>query len=346
MQIEMNIFERVQISPKTPINYIPMGEWSDKETYSLSYMGIPVVEVKDDTAAGFSAYALFADKATVGVAPGASNEEWRLVESAEFLYMLQAYIKKLQATLVTAERIESLFIKTGNIEVTEGAKIAGFNVSGQGLTNAGFNNDAYIIIRNDVRDAADNYLYGTFVGIGGNVLPAMLGGVRAVGKFSNTMQNAFSDNYGIIVEASGGRNNTGIDCVGDLKLKGAINALQPYYYGAVYSNTIQDNIGKYNMFIFSTAEYRTVYLPDKSKIQSAYGTKNIPSDFCIKILVGVHRFSAGMINLEGSGSYLTDQNGSVVGGLGYGKMDMAKGDTVTLVYYSHSNYWQVVTHNK
>lgn len=60
-----------------------------------------------------------------------------------------------------ADRIFSTDITTGRLTVTTGAKVAGFKVSGNSLTNEGFNNDAYIIIRNDD--------LGTFVGIGGNV---------------------------------------------------------------------------------------------------------------------------------------------------------------------------------
>ncbi|MFV0327707.1 MAG: hypothetical protein ACK5LF_25600 [Bacteroides xylanisolvens] len=60
-----------------------------------------------------------------------------------------------------ADRIFSTDISTGRLTVTTGAKVAGFKVSGNSLTNEGFNNDAYIIMRNDTQ--------GTFVGIGGNV---------------------------------------------------------------------------------------------------------------------------------------------------------------------------------
>lgn len=60
-----------------------------------------------------------------------------------------------------ATKIAATDITTGRLTVTTGSLLAGFKVSGNSLTNEGFNNDAYIIMRNDTQ--------GTFVGIGGNV---------------------------------------------------------------------------------------------------------------------------------------------------------------------------------
>lgn len=64
---------------------------------------------------------------------------------------------------------------TGEINATSG-KIAGMKISGNGLTNEGFNNDAYIIIRNDNANA--------FAGIGANILPSSTV-MRAIARFAN-----------------------------------------------------------------------------------------------------------------------------------------------------------------
>ena len=96
---------------------------------------------------------------------------------------------------------------TGKITANSG-KIAGLNISGNGLTNEGFNNDAYIIIRNDNR--------GAFAGIGGNTLPAS-SGARAIARFENNDANDFwglGVNYGILVSAQGAANNCAIAMLG------------------------------------------------------------------------------------------------------------------------------------
>ena len=83
---------------------------------------------------------------------------------------------------------------SGTINATSG-KIAGFSISGNGLVNTGFNNDAYVLFRNDT--------YNTFAGIGGNVLP-LSSGMRAVARFENhdkTNQWGLGYNVAVIMSA-------------------------------------------------------------------------------------------------------------------------------------------------
>lgn len=100
--------------------------------------------------------------------------------------------------------------KTGtfeNITVASG-KIAGFTISGNGLSNTPFDNDAYIIFRNDAQ--------GAFAGIGGNVLPAS-SGARAVARFENhdtTDIWGLGANYGMLVSARGARDNRALQMDG------------------------------------------------------------------------------------------------------------------------------------
>lgn len=338
---------RVDIELEKPTNYIPMGQWQADVEYKLSDVGIPVVEVPDSTAAGFSVYALNVDVATKGLKPDANNSEWKLMESAEFIYMLQAYIKRLQSEIITAQYIESLMIRTRNLEVLDGAKIGGFKISGDGLTNKDFNNDAYIIMRNDVKDASGNYLYGTFVGIGGNVLPSMLGGIRAVGKFSNTMKNPNSPNYGIIVEASGGSRNIGLQCVGDISLKGSLLSVQSFHFSAGYSNSIYDNINEYRLFCFEppSGVFNTVYLPSKTQLAEALGS-NLPDYWYIDIEVQVSVSAQGAIALTGqNGGHLRDNNGSIPQ-LGVtnanGGIRMEAGDSIKLRFRVNSASWSII----
>ncbi len=90
---------------------------------------------------------------------------------------------------------------TGTVNATAGT-IAGFNISGNSLTNGpDFDNDACIIFRNDA--------HKTFAGIGGNVLPASTG-ARAVARFENCDeldQYGVGANYAMIVSARGSRTN-------------------------------------------------------------------------------------------------------------------------------------------
>ena len=96
-------------------NYLIMGFFSDKVQYKLSPAGIPVVKRPDGTQGNFSVFELTAPHSTFDLTTNKGTfvpSEWKLVESADFIYMKDAYIERLQAVLVTAERIEALKIVT------------------------------------------------------------------------------------------------------------------------------------------------------------------------------------------------------------------------------------------
>lgn len=93
---------------------------------------------------------------------------------------------------------------TGTIKAEMG-KIAGFNISGNSLTNGPeFDNDACIIFRNDAHNC--------FAGIGGNVLPST-SGVRGVARFENYDESdwwGLGHNYALLVGARGASDNSAI----------------------------------------------------------------------------------------------------------------------------------------
>lgn len=93
---------------------------------------------------------------------------------------------------------------TGTINAEIG-KIAGFNISGNSLTNGpDFNNDACIIFRNDTQN--------TFAGIGGNVLPAVTG-LKAVARFENHDEGdcwGLGTNYAMLLSARGSIENVAL----------------------------------------------------------------------------------------------------------------------------------------
>ena len=116
------------------------------------------------------------------------------------------------AIKLTADKISLEGATTINNSFSVGTdgttRIAGFTVSGNGLINSGFDNDAYVIFRNDT--------HKTFAGIGGNVLPSATG-LRAVARFENHDTEDFwymGANYAMLVSAQGGRENVAIQLNG------------------------------------------------------------------------------------------------------------------------------------
>lgn len=98
-----------------------------------------------------------------------------------------------------------------NVSINSGT-IGGFTISGNGLTNdKNFNNDAYIILRNDKA--------GAFAGIGGNLLPAS-SGLRAVARFENENKSRWFEygnlgqNIAMILSAKNADRNIALSILG------------------------------------------------------------------------------------------------------------------------------------
>lgn len=107
---------------KDGVNYLMPVWWDEDVVFTKTPYGVPTVKVEDGSTLGFSVYALLTDTSTAGLSPAASPE-WGLLESSEYMFILDAYIERLQAALVTAEKIESMKIRTQNIEVLNGSKL-------------------------------------------------------------------------------------------------------------------------------------------------------------------------------------------------------------------------------
>ena len=234
---------------------------------------------------------------------------------------------------------------TFNNVIFQSGYIGGFRVSGTGLTNGpDFNNDAYIIFRNDENK--------TFAGIGGNILPSS-SGLTAVARFENGATNNFygSTNYGVIIEASGASRNIGISLVGDIVMKGALVSIEPTFQSMGYTDSIILNISKYRRFLFTpgTSQYLSVDLPSSSQIVNAFGSYKLPSYWNIEIEIEVAWNASGSIALRGSsGSIFVNNNGDVVNHqdtYAYGIIKMNKGDAVTARYNSYHGRWQLINHS-
>lgn len=232
-------------------------------------------------------------------------------------------------------------IFTGQINAISG-RIGSLRISGSSLTNIGFDDDAYIILRNDP--------YGTFVGIGGNVLPSS-SGLIAVGRFENRNMNGFygSVNYGILVEASGALRNVGINCIGDIIVKGSVLSLEPVFVTKGGVNAIYDNINKYRRFLFTplTGEYLAISVPSYSQIMSAFGYAGIPSEWSMEIEISVSYNAGGAIAVRGqTGGIIVDNDGAIASKGGdtytYGVVRMAKGDILGIRYHSYDQRWVII----
>ena len=120
-------------------------------------------------------------------------------------YITNAKIKADRIILEGAITANGTFkIDTSGYMKVSAGQIAGLKIEGEGLTNEGFDNDAYIILRNDS--------HKVFAGIGGNVLPESTG-TRAVARFTNEESSKyFGDvNYSVVCGAKGAVTNVALD---------------------------------------------------------------------------------------------------------------------------------------
>ena len=154
-----------------------------------------------------------------------SNVDGKIISSATIETMISNDISKasIRADQISLEGVVTankyFKINTdGSMEASAG-QIAGMKIEGEGLTNKGFDNDAYIILRNDS--------HKVFAGIGGNVLPASTG-TRAVARFTNEESSKFFGdvNYSVVCGAKGAVTNVALDMtlggyVAGLRIKNA-----------------------------------------------------------------------------------------------------------------------------
>ncbi|HBG40438.1 MAG TPA: hypothetical protein DDW85_03355 [Porphyromonadaceae bacterium] len=115
---------------KTLPGYRPRGLFTNGETYvyDSEYRDIILHVIGNST----GTFRVRKEGSSVTVAPTSLNgdanweaaNEFRFV-ATDFLFTDDAVIERLQSALITAEKIESLMIRTANIEILEGAIIKG-----------------------------------------------------------------------------------------------------------------------------------------------------------------------------------------------------------------------------
>lgn len=170
----------------------------------------------------------------------------------------------------------------GKITATSG-KIAGFNISGNSLTNGPeFDNDACIVFRNDT--------HHTFAGIGGNILPAT-SAMRAVARFENEDNNDFwglGRNIAMLLSAKNANINHAFLGSGNGNLDGWIGGYKYSRYVINKSNTLFSgylNLRENNKWIvYSSSNDSGVVLPSLSEVQTALGISD-NTKFCVEFTI-------------------------------------------------------------
>ena len=199
---------------------------------------------------------------------------------------------KINTTLINAELIVTAALLAKLVKVTEliaehltvtgDSKIAGFSVSGNGLTNTPFDNDAYVIFRNDAHKC--------FAGIGGNVLPTS-SGLRAVARFENEDTSdwwGLKRNIAALFSAKNGRYNHAFLGSGNGNLDGWIGGYRYSKYNLTSANTIYSgysNLKDNNRWvIYSSVDNSGITLPKLSEVRDALSIGS-SSKFCVEFTI-------------------------------------------------------------
>ena len=199
---------------------------------------------------------------------------------------------KINTTLINAELIVTAALLAKLVKVTElvaehltvtgNSKIAGFSVSGNGLTNTPFNNDAYVIFRNDAHKC--------FAGIGGNVLSTS-SGLRAVARFENEDTSdwwGLGRNIAMLLSAKNGTYNHAFLGDGNGTLNGWIDGYKYSKFTLSSANTIYNgysNLKDNNRWvIYSRVDNSGITLPKLSEVREALGI-GTSTKFCVEFTV-------------------------------------------------------------
>lgn len=223
---------------------------------------------------------------------------------------------------------------SGQITATSGT-IAGFKISGNGLTNDPFTNDAYVIFRNDAHNC--------FAGIGGNVLPST-SGIRGVARFENedsSDQWGLGYNVAMYLSAKNAAYNFAFIGSGNGFLNGAIDGFK--YNAFTPSDTANGLPVKNGLRIIVNGTYTAVYLPTLATMKSVLCTSG---SFCINIQVLAGKGTS--FNLYGyrDGNYNDSDCPKFLDRDFNAKTDgwaMGQGDSITLaLIYDGTDYYSMI----
>ena len=269
-----------------------------------------------------------------------SNVDGKIISSATIETMISNGISKasIRADQISLEGVVTankyFKINTDGSMQASAGQIAGMKIEGEGLTNKGFDNDAYIILRNDS--------HKVFAGIGGDVLPASTG-TRAVARFTNEESSKFFGdvNYSVVCGAKGAVNNVALDMtlggyVAGLRIKNAYMSSG----GSTYATAKDIDKNVHSVVLAGAGYYR---LPKMEKWDDGYvilvkrATDSGAVHLCTGVSVTVDSVTAA--DRRGT-SFLYYDRGS-------GTTDLeikSSGDAMMLVYHREMIF--TVTENK
>jgi len=139
--------------------------------------------------------------------------------------------------------------------------------------------------------------------------------------------------YGVIINTEGAEENVAIDVTkGKIKsMYGGVLSWNTDYMGQAYTDTLELHIGKTNHFLFTyiDASLLNVRLPASSFINE-YTSGSV--SFLLTITIG-HNTPNAIRLLSVTNGQLRNNNGDAMS-----YIDMAKGDTIVLQYYSGNYY--------
>lgn len=248
--------------------------------------------------------------------------------------------KAITANMLNADGIIANNVDlTGKITATSG-QIAGLKISGNALTNEGFNNDSYIILRNDPQ--------GRFVGIGS------VSGTSAydtVGRFECTGTNSVAGNIAVEAIAKNGKANFAVWGSGNISTDGCVVGYRLWKSDSTASNTmliINGNMQSTTIMVGCYHSNYSISLPSQSAIQSLLGISS-SSNFLVKFTILSYITSTYEFKVYGRTSSISsistiqypllyDQNGNT-----YESKNIAKGDTNNFILCRYNGNYFAMT---
>lgn len=218
-------------------------------------------------------------------------------------------MKDVNGNILFQAKDGNVTCKTGtfeNIRVSGNSKIAGFKIIGNGLVNEGFEDDAYVILRNDK--------YKCFAGIGGNVMP-ITSSLRSVARFENEDGNNhwglgtlngvnWNRNIAVLFSAKNGRYNHAFLGSGNGNLDGWIGGYRYSKYNLTSANIIYSgysNLKDNNRWvIYSSVNNSGITLPKLSEVRDALGIGS-STNFCVDFTI--------IADLDSKDFYIYGRNG-------------------------------------
>lgn len=201
----------------------------------------------------------------------------------------------IQAKAITADMMNADGIIANNVDISgkitaTNGQIAGLKIQGNALTNEGFNNNAYIILRNDPQ--------GRFVGIGS------VSGINAydiVGRFECTGTNSVAGNIAVEAIARNGDANFAVWGVGNISTNGCVVGHKLWKRDSISNNIIDIMNGKMQSTTIMVGCYHSNY------------SISLPSQYAIQELLGISASSNFLINFTVISFITSTQNFKIYG---------------------------------